>query len=102
MKNETIVSPHVAHLASLVPAGATVYTKYLHVSKSGMTSEVMLLIPVNGEIVNISYYLADCIGHKIGVNGGVIVKGFGLDLAHWLVMEISKVTGNKNLTKRSI
>ena len=96
------INPHIAHLKKIVPTGSTVYTKVLNVSASGMSREVMMLVTYKKEIINISYYVADSLGAKLGKDGGVIVKGTGMDMAYFLVCDITSITGNKNLTKRSI
>ena len=71
------------------PPGTTVYTDVKHVSKSGMSRDIAVYIILDGEICDISGYVARILGYRRRDNGGVRVGGCGMDMGYHLVMNLS-------------
>lgn len=75
----------------------TVWTEVRHVSKSGMSRDLSAFIVSNGEIVNVTYYVAKALGYAVKDRDGrrvVTVKGAGMDMGFALVYELSSVLFN--------
>jgi len=70
----------------------TVYTVLRHVSRSGMMRRISPVIIINGEPIDISWYVA-----KLGLfprkypNEALTVEGCGMDMGFYVVYELSRV-----------
>ena len=62
--------------------GTPIYAKVAHVSKSGMSRNIQLVVIRNNHPVNISYWAAKAMAwpYKDGYNGGVRAGGCGMDM----------------------
>lgn len=81
-----------ANLAALrLKAGSPIYTKVLHVSRSGMQRVIGLYVPHKGRIVGISFEAAALLGWKWDNDrGGVVVDGAGMDMTFHTVYSLSR------------
>lgn len=76
-----------ARLAHMLPPGSTVYTSLAHVSRSGMMRKIRaLVVDEDGEIVNVSAWVAEALGepHDSDANA-VKVGGSGMDMGFHLI-----------------
>lgn len=79
-------------LREYFPAGSTVSTMTLHVSQSGMTRAIAVLAAVDGEVLNVSGWVALALGWKLHrAHMAVTVKGCGMDMAYHLVHTLAQV-----------
>lgn len=76
-------------LRKYLKPGTEVYTNVSHVSSSGMTHHIQLLVPHKKEIVDLSWHAAQVLGWGMGKHGGVRVGGCGMDMGFHLVYELS-------------
>lgn len=73
-------------LREKMPPGTTVWTKLLHVSKSGMTRWLDVYIIVNNEPLRYTWSVADAVDMSYSVkHEGVKVDGCGMDIGFHLV-----------------
>lgn len=69
----------------------TIYTVLRHVSRSGESRDITVLIPVGNEIVNVSYYVADLLDWSMNrERSAVKVSGCGMDMGWHLVYTLSR------------
>lgn len=81
----------VAILQGWLKPGMVVNTILRKVSSSGMYRHISLLINVNGETVNISWYAAKAMGDKFCDNDNSIgVGGCGMDMGFHLVYNLGR------------
>lgn len=81
------------YLHNHLKPGATVYTKTTHISSSGMSRNIHVLIPVNcydhgkitPAITNISWAVAKAAGYKLAKDGGLVVGGCGMNMGFSVV-----------------
>lgn len=66
-----------------------VYTDLLHVSSSGMTREIKVIVIKDERPVNISWAVAKVLDWKLGNRDGVKVSGCGMDMGFHLVYSLS-------------
>ena len=75
--------------------GSRVYTILRHVSSSGMSRDISLVIAdKDGTICDITYYTAQATGDKLIERNGhraIRVRGCGMDMGFHLVYELSSV-----------
>lgn len=77
-------------LRETFPAGSTVSTVLRHTSRSGMSRSISVLHAESAEISDISWMVARAgIGRFDQRQGGVIVKGAGMDMGFDLVYRLS-------------
>jgi len=68
-----------------------VYTLVTHVSASGMTRDIVALVSYGGEVVNISWSIAQVLGWKLAPRERAVrVHGVGMDMAFHLVYVLSQ------------
>lgn len=66
-----------------------------HVSQTKMTRAISVLIIRDNEVRSLDYFIAKLFDKKIHKNGGVIVKGVGLDLGHNILYNLfCELTGD--------
>jgi hypothetical protein len=73
----------------------TVYTVLRHVSQSGMSRDISLLIVEDGRLRNITYLAGKALGDKMKDRNGqwvIRVNGCGMDMGFHLVYSLSSVT----------
>jgi Na+-translocating ferredoxin:NAD+ oxidoreductase RnfG subunit len=73
----------------------TVYTVLRHVSQSGMSRDISLLIVEDGRLRNITYLAGKALGDKVKDRNGqwvIRVNGCGMDMGFHLVYSLSSVT----------
>ena len=81
-------------LTHYVKEGAKVYTILRHVSASGMSRDISLVIAQGEEIIDITYYAAHAMGDKVKESKGhrvIKVNGAGMDMGFHLVYNLSSV-----------
>tara|TARA_A100001011_G_scaffold248280_1_gene256542 strand:- start:2747 stop:3037 length:291 start_codon:yes stop_codon:yes gene_type:complete len=72
----------------------TVYTNLKHVSKSGLTRDIQLMVIKDNEPLFLNYYVSKYLGYRI-VNGGLRVNGGGMDMGFHLVYNLASKLGIK-------
>ena len=78
-------------LRKLFPVGSTVFTILRHVSGSGMTRRISVLVPVDGGILDVSGWVATALDYRRhDRDGGVIVGGCGMDMGWHLAYCLSR------------
>ena len=82
-------------LTYYVSEGSRVYTILRHVSSSGMSRDISLLVADReGRISDITYYAADALGSRLVERNGfraIRVNGCGMDMGFHLVYNLSSV-----------
>jgi hypothetical protein len=81
-------------LTHYVKEGVKVYTILRHVSSSGMSRDISLVVAQGDEIIDITYYAAQALGDKLIESKGhrvIRVSGCGMDLGFHLVYNLSSV-----------
>jgi len=81
----------IVKLKTWLKPGDTVYTILKHVSASGMSRSIELVIARKSEIINISFWAARAMDRKIDQkNYGIKVGGCGMDLGFELVHTLGR------------
>lgn len=81
-------------LTYYVKEGTKVYTILRHVSASGMSRDISLVIADGNDIADITYYAAQALGDKLNETKGhrtIKVNGCGMDMGFHLVYNLSSV-----------
>ena len=81
-------------LTHYLKQGDKVYTILRHVSTSGMSRDISLVIAQGDEIIDITYYVAHAMGEKVRESKGHRVikqNGAGMDMGFNLVYNLSSV-----------
>jgi len=82
-------------LTHYVSEGSRVYTILRHVSSSGMSRDISLVIADSeGRICDITYYAADALGDRLierNSHRAIRVNGCGMDMGFSLVYNLSSV-----------
>ena len=81
----------ITKLREWLKPGDTVFTILRHVSKSGMSREIGVVIMRDGADLHPNYLVAKAIGARIGKRDGVIMGGCGMDMGFALVYNLSSV-----------
>lgn len=71
----------------------TLYTSLKHVSASGMSRDMKVLAVVDGQIVDVTWYVSKIIGTLKERNGQRVIRvgGCGMDMGFHVVYEVSAV-----------
>jgi hypothetical protein len=72
----------------------TIYTVLRHVSSSGMSRDISLKTVHDGELIDITYTVAEALGEKVKEKDGrrvIRVGGCGMDMGFHLVYSLSSV-----------
>lgn len=83
-------------LLEVLTPGDTVYTVMTHVSRSGMSRSIDLLIGRGRDVDKITYWASRAMGDDKGSeridqkNGGIVVPGCGMDMGFHLVYGLSR------------
>ena len=81
-------------LTYYVKPGTKVYTILRHVSSSGMSRNISLVIADGNDIADITYYAAQALGDKLIESKGhraIRVNGCGMDMGFHLIYNLSSV-----------
>jgi hypothetical protein len=81
-------------LTHYLKEGDKVYTILRHVSTSGMSRDISLVIAQGDEIIDVTYYVAHAMGEKVSESKGhrvIRVNGCGMDMGFHLVYNLSSV-----------
>ncbi len=81
-------------LTHYLKEGDKVYTILRNVSSSGMTRNISLVVAKEGEIIDVTYYVAHALGEKVSESKGhrtIKVSGCGMDMGFYLVYNLSSV-----------
>ena len=90
-KNQTDRQNAIERLREWLKPGDTVHTIIRHVSASGMTREIgIVLIGKDGETRHPNFAVADALGLKIGKRDGVRIGGCGMDMGFEIVYSIGR------------
>ena len=82
----------IESLKNILKAGDTVYTIIRHVSASGMSRSISLVIAKDNEMQDITWYAARAMEDTIdSKNGGIKVSGCGMDIGFSVVYNLSRV-----------
>ena len=77
-------------LRNWLKPGDTVHTVLRHVSRSGMSRSISLVVCHDGEPFDISYWAARAMGNRIDQNkGGIKIDGAGMDMGFALVYNLA-------------
>ncbi len=77
-------------LKEWLPKKSTAYTCVVHVAQSGMSRHIKVLVaPEQGQIRDISGYVADYLGWRHTKKEAVFVGGCGMDMGFHLVYTLS-------------
>lgn len=78
-------------LRAMLPPGSTVHTVLRHVSRSGMSRSISLVVAQDGEPWDISYLVARATGQKMDPRyGGIRTNGTGMDMGFALVYGLGR------------
>lgn len=86
MKKEELIEK----LKEILKENDTVYTILRHVSKSGMSRDISVIIIKDNSPLNITYHVSEILNLHIK-NNGVRVYGVGMDMGFNLVYNLSYV-----------
>jgi len=78
----------ISELKKLIKPGDTVHTILRHVSRSGMSRNIDLVISVDGDVRCISGIAALAINHKRAKDGSIVAGGCGMDMGFSLVYNL--------------
>ena len=82
----------IAKLKKQLKPGDMVYTILRHVSRSGMSREISLVLKKKDCIFDISFYVAKALDNPINHDsGGVKIGGCGMDMGFALVYDLGRV-----------
>ena len=84
-------------LSHYLSEGDRVYTILRHVSASGMSRDMSVLVAKGDRIEDITYYTAHALGWRLVERGGhrtIRVQGAGMDMGFHLVYTLSRVLFN--------
>lgn len=88
---QEIQAEAIERLREMIKPGDTVHTILRHVSASGMTRSISLVIPREGGIYDCTYWAARATGDKIDQShGGIKAGGVGMDMGFHLVYGLSR------------
>jgi hypothetical protein len=76
-------------LKQYIPKGSAIYTTVMQVAPSGMSRHIKVLRPIDDEVQNISYYVAEALGLPYKEKtGSVFVRGCGMHMGFWLSQQL--------------
>ena len=82
----------VERLRGWLKPGDTVFTILRHVSRSGMTRHIGVVVLRDGVDLHPNYAIAAACDYRLNKNGdGLVVGGCGMDMGFALVYELSRV-----------
>lgn len=91
MSTRTEQREAVDQLREMLPVGSTVHTIARHVSRSGMSRSISLVVCEDGQPWDISWLVARATGQKIDRDrGGIKIGGAGMDMGFALVYNLAR------------
>lgn len=87
-------------LLKLLKPGMTVYTVLKHVSSSGTSRRISLMIGNGAEITKLDYLTAIVLESKVSDKGGIITNGCGMDMGFELVYRLGRRLWAQGATDR--
>jgi hypothetical protein len=81
-------------LKNYIKPGQTIYTVQRHVSASGMSRNLSVLVSNGDKVEDITYYVAQALGDKLTYHAGhrvIKVNGCGMDMGFHLIYSLSSV-----------
>ena len=85
------VERSVSRLHDELHPGEDVYTIIRHVSRSGMSRSIDVLIVRGGQLLNVTYDASRLLGDRIDQNhGGIVRGGCGMDMGFDLVYSMGR------------
>lgn len=89
-QDETAREASIKHLRKMLKPGATVYTILKHVSRSGLSRVIdVVMLGRDERGVHLRGYAAEAIGYPLDPRGGLRVNGAGMDMGWHLVTVLS-------------
>ena len=86
---EALKQQAIKKLKLLLNPGCTVYTSVKSVNQSGMSRRISFyLVDAEKSIQNIDHWVTLATGYKMSANGGVVVGGYGMDMAFSVVYNL--------------
>lgn len=86
MKTYTEKQEAFQNLKDWLKPGDTVYTILRHVSASGMTRHIGLVINRDGAMIHPNYAVSKVLGYRINKRGdGLVISGCGMDMGFHIV-----------------
>lgn len=80
----------IADLRGMIKPGDTVFTILRHVSRSGMSRSISVLINGEGAPRDITWFVAKALVEKMDDRDGIKVGGCGMDMGYHLVYGLSR------------
>lgn len=77
-------------LDRMLKPGMTVFTRNLHVSRSGMMRHISVLVQQDGELIDITEEVGDVLDYGMAEDGGLRVGGAGMDMGFHVVYGLSR------------
>ena len=77
-------------MLELLKPGDTVYTVLRHVSQSGMSRNISLMVIKDNEVRHIDYSTHILTGYPLAKHEGVKIGGCGMDMGFALVYDLSR------------
>lgn len=81
------------------PTGNVLYANIRHVSASGMTRKISFYLVSGGELIDVTYHVANAVGYKVQNHHGfnvINVQGVGMDMAFKVTYDLSATLFNGN------
>lgn len=86
--------------ALISKADLVVYTKLNHVSRSGLSRNIDLMLIVNNKPLYISASVAELLDYSLAKDGSIKVGGAGMDMGFHLVYNLSRYLYKGMATKK--
>ncbi len=93
-RNSEMMAESLEYLRKVFPRGTEVRTIVKHVNKSGTARAIVVLAVDNGSIVDVSAHVARVTESLMYDDGGVWVKGGGMDMCFALVYDLARTLHN--------
>ena len=81
----------IDYLKENIVANMKIYYLVMRVSKSGMSRRIRFFISIDGEIQDISFFVARSLDYAFKCDEGVLLKGCGMDMGYHVVTQLSHV-----------
>ena len=99
-KKERERAEAVNELREILKPGDTVYTKLNHVSRSGMTRSIEVMVFRDNAPINLTYVVSEVLDYKIdNKHWGLKVGGCGMDMGFHVVYELGSALWPKGTRK---
>ncbi len=98
-KKKTEKEEALEQLRAWLPRGTRIYTILRHVSASGMTRDISLVVFIDGQPIHPNWTAAKALGLRLNKGGAydsIRISGCGMDMGFHLVHQISSVLYGKD------